>query len=132
MGRLERKLLSLENKFGIKYIVGSTLMPYNLIYRPINKVMYTGSFGIFSSALIKKYGGTLYDETYINGTEDIDLSWRVVQDHIKVSCIDYNIGDIVGGTIGPYNILRRLKGLLNIIYLNLKIETEELKFLANP
>ena len=57
MGRKEVKRLQLEKKFGIRFVIGSTLRPYKLIYRPVVQVMYFGSFGIFSSALIKKYEG---------------------------------------------------------------------------
>ena len=127
MGRREMKRLSLEKKFDIRYVIGSTLWPYKLIYRPAKQVMYFGSFGIFSSALVRKYGSKLFDETYITGTEDIDLSWRIKQDRIEAACIDYRIGDIIGGTIGPYNLMRRLRGLVNDCYLNFKIEKGELE-----
>ena len=126
-GMREMRRLSFEKKFGTRYIVGSTLKPYKLIYKTVIQVMYFGSFGIFSSALIKKYGWKLFDETYINGAEDIDLSWRIKQDRIEEECIDYRIGDIIGGTIGPYNLTRRLRGMVNDCYLNLKIEIGELK-----
>ena len=127
MGKREMKRLSLEKKFGIRYVIGSTLWPYRLIYRHAEQVMYFGSFGIFLSALVWKYGSKLFDETYINGTEDIDLSWRIKQDRIEAACIDYRIGDIIGGTIGPYNLMRRFRGLVNDCYLNFKIKRGELE-----
>ena len=126
-GKREMKRLSFEKKFGIRYVIGSTLWPYKLIYRPAKQVMYFGSFGIFSSALVWKYGSKLFDETYINGTEDIDLSWKIKLDRTETACIDYRIGDIIGGTIGPYNPMRRLGGLVNDCYLNFKIERGELE-----
>ncbi|MGC8618584.1 MAG: hypothetical protein ACP5UZ_07640, partial [Thermoplasmata archaeon] len=126
-GKRETERLSLEKKFGIRYVTGSTLWPYRLIYRPVTQVMYTGSFGIFSSALVRKYWSKMFDETYINGAEDIDLSWRIKQDGIEMKCVDYRVGDIIGGTIGPYNFKRRAQGIVNDCYLNLKVDRGELK-----
>ncbi len=131
LGMKEMRRLPLEKKFGIRFIIGSTLRPYKLIYRPVVQVMYFGSFGIFSSTLIKKYGSRLFDETYVNGTEDIDLSWRIKQDGIESKCIDYQIDGIIGGTIGTYNLTRRVRGLVNDCYLNLKIERGEFKLFTD-
>ena len=100
---------------------------YKLIYQPRFQFKYTGSFSVFSIGLVKKYNGIMFDETYVNGTEDLDQSWRFVQDNIVERCVQYDIGDYIGGTIGKYNTLRRLRGLLNDSYLNLKIDLGELK-----
>lgn len=78
-------------------------------------------------SLKRKYGSKLFDETYIIGIEDTDLSWRIKQDHIKAACIDYRIGDIIGGTRDPYNLIRKFRGLVNNCYLNFKIERGELE-----
>ena len=127
MGKLERNRLIFEKKFKIQYVVGSTIGLYKLIYKPRIQFKYTGSFSVFSIGLIRKYNGVMLDETYVNGTEDLDQSWRFAQDNIGVKCVQYNIGDYIGGTIGNYNTLRRLRGLINDSYLNLKIELGELK-----
>ena len=121
-GRLERRRLYFEKKFNIKYTIGSTFGFYKLIYKPRFQVKYTGNFAIFSNGLVRKYISVMFDEVYINGSEDIDLSWKFKVDHIVERCVKYNIGDYIGGTIGSYNTTRRLRGLLNDTYLNLKIE----------
>ena len=72
----------------------------------------------------------MYDEVYLNGTEDIDQSWRFKQDHIIERCVQYKIGDYIGGTIGTYGTKRRLQGLINDCYLNSKIEAGELRFIS--
>ena len=128
LGKLERNRLLLEKKFKIRYVVGSTIGLYKLIYKPRIQFKYTGSFAVFSIGLVKKYSGVMFDENYVNGTEDLDQSLRFVQENIDVKCVQYDIGDYVGGTIGPYNTIRRLRGLINDTYFNLKIELGELKF----
>ena len=127
MGEIYRKRLLLEKKFKIKYIIGMTTEIFRFFYRPRFKFKYTGSFGIFSIGLVKKYGGVMFDETYVNGTEDLDQSWRFIQDNIAEKCLNYEIGDYIGSSLGPYTIKRILRILLNDVYLNLKIESGELK-----
>ena len=128
-GRVDRRRLYCEKKFNIKYVIGSTERIYKFVYKPRLQLKYTGSFAIFSIALVRKYNGAMYDEVYLNGTEDIDQSWKFMQVQIRKRCLHYNIGDIIGGTIGTYNVTRRLRGLLNDCYLNSKIDSGELKFL---
>ncbi len=126
--RSERSVLHFESKFNVKYVIGSTLGLYKLIYKPRLQFKYTGSFAIFSIGLAKMYNGVFYDEVYINGIEDIDQSWKFKQEHVQEKCVEYRIDDYIGGTIGPYNTNRRLRSLLNGSYLNSKIESGELKF----
>lgn len=126
INKFERKRLILENKFKIKYILGTTSGINKFIYKPKLKIRYTGSFSVFSIGLIKKYETAVFDEVYINGAEDIDQSWRFVQANIVERCIKYDIGDHIGSTLGPYNTIRRLRGILNDTYLNFKIEGGEL------
>lgn len=129
-GKLQRKRLLFEKKFKIKYIIGSTYGIYKLFYQPRFRFKFTGSFGVFSIGLLKKYNGGIFDETYINGSEDLDQSWRFIQEYVVVRCIQYDIGDYIGATIGPYDIIRRLRIIINDAYLNLKIESGELKLSA--
>ena len=127
MGKYEKELFSLEHKLGIKFIVGTTLLKYRLFYSNKYKLLYTGSFGIFSSQFILNYlDRRLFDENYINGSEDIDLAWKIAHEKIKIGFVDYRIKDIIGGTIGPYEIKRKLQGIVNECYMNYKIEKGEL------
>lgn len=127
MGKYEKELFSLEHKLGIKYIVGTTLLKYRLFYSNKYKLLYTGSFGIFSSQFIQNYfDHRLFDENYINGSEDIDLAWKIAQKEIKVGFVNYRIKDLIGGSIGPYDIRRKLQGIVNECYMNYKIEQGKL------
>lgn len=129
MGRNEYMRVLLESKFDVKYIVGSSIGIYRFLYNPILRVKYSGSFTIISSALANKMNGLIFDETFINGAEDIDLALLLKQNGTKIEYVDYKIGDIIGGTIGPYNIIRRLRDLINICYLNTKILTIYIKLI---
>ena len=92
------------------------------------RLKYGGDFNIFNSSLIKKFKCIIFDENYICGAEDIDLAWRLRQNEIKERYVDFEVGDIIGGTIGPYNIVRRTRELANACYLNSKITSGELRF----
>lgn len=123
-GSLERKELRLEKKFGINLVVGSSNFPYSIIYSHKSKLRYMGAFSILSHRLIRTLNGTVFDETFISGAEDLDLSLRLRNSSEFVSAeIDYKIGSFVGkGGFGNYTIGRRLRTLTSISLLNEKLE----------
>lgn len=131
IGRLERSRLRMEKKFKIELIIGTTLNYRRYLYKPIKRVRYTGAFGIFSRKFVQNCNYKLYNETYINGTEDIDLSLRIYSGRFKVEVIDYSIGDLIGQTIGPYNKTRRIRGLVNDCYFNHKVFATFNNFVIN-
>jgi len=130
MGKLERIRMNLESRFDVKYIVGSSRGFYRFLYRSILKFKYSGSFTIMSSALIKRMNGIFFDETFINGAEDIDIALLLKQKGTKIEYVDYKIGDIIGGTVGPWDIVRRTRDLVNTCYLNTKILNSYLQQMA--
>ena len=130
MGKLERIRMNLESRFDVKYIVGSSHGFYRFLYRPILKFKFSGSFTIMSSALIKRMNGIFFDETFINGAEDIDIALLLKQKGTKIEYVDYKIGDIIGGTVGPWDIVRRTRDLVNTCYLNTKILNSYLQQMA--
>ena len=79
------------------------------------------SFGIFSRKFVRSVSGRLFDETYINSSDDIDLDIRLSAKTIKTGTIDYRIGDLIGSTLGTDNN-RRLRDIAGYSYLNYKIE----------
>lgn len=129
MGKMDRHRRMLESRFGIKYMAGTSSIFYRFLYKPKSRIKYSGSFNIFSYYLIKKLHGALFDEIFINGAEDIHLSWKLKELNIKFEKVDFDISDIIGGTIGPYNQIRKTRDLVNMCYLNSKIENGELKLL---
>ena len=44
--------------------------------------------------------GNIFDETYVNSSEDIDLSREITKDHNKISIIEYRVGDYIGKNLG--------------------------------
>jgi len=96
-----------------------------LIVRPLKKnstFIHISSFGIFSSKFIKNSRGLIYDEVYINGNEDVDLSYRISTQSINTIQINYKIGDLIGKSLGP-GIDRYLRGNLGAVYFFSKWQT---------
>ena len=75
-----------------------------------------GAFGIVSGTLVNELSKKLYNENYINGSEDIDLSYRIQLRGNKVKKIHYNIRPKVGATLGS-DILRDMKNIVGRVLL---------------
>jgi len=76
----------------------------------------------------------MFDETFVNGGEDLDLSLSIKSRGNKIEFISYRIGDYLGSSLGkntPEGIRnlkgtpRRLRDIANMSYFNYKIESEE-------
>ncbi len=79
------------------------------------------AFGIFSSNYVNSRPEALFDETYINEHEDLDISLQVFLEGRKYRIVDYNIGSYVGRTLG----LGKDRGLRQVagrVYFNWKFE----------
>jgi len=103
--------------FFIKPIFLKPLVKF-LIVRPLKKnstFIHISSFGIFSSKFIKNSEGLIFDEVYINGYEDVDLSYRISTQSINTTQINYKIGDLIGKTLG-LSIDRHLRGISSAVY----------------
>ena len=124
-----KERMELEYKYDNRYIAGTSSLFFRLLYKPVNTIKYSGSFGIFSYKLINELNHDIFDVVYINGAEDIDLCWRLKQMNTNVVFIDYKIGDIMGGTIGLYDSLRKTRDIINVCYLNSKIRSGKLSLL---
>lgn len=64
----------------------------------------------------------MYDKTFINGAEDYDI-FREIYKEGKYSRINYNISSTRGGSLGD-NLVRRLRDLADLIYLEEKMSNE--------
>jgi hypothetical protein len=94
----------------------------NLFYKNLVRFIITASFGIFSGNFIKKIVNNPFDETYINGMEDVDLS-LIINYNYKSNFINYKIGDYIGISLGfAFSGLspRTLRDMPNLIYFNKK------------
>jgi hypothetical protein len=87
------------------------------------KVKYTfpavGDFVICSSALLRTLPN-LFDETFINGGEDVDFSISIYITGCTYHSIDYKIKSVGGASLG--NKGRMLKDVLNLSYLSYKTD----------
>jgi len=95
----------------------------NLFYKNLFRFINTGSFGIFSGNFIKKIGNNLFDETYINGVEDVDLS-LIINYNYKFTFINYKIGIYHGMSFGNISagggVPRGIREFANWAYFNKK------------
>ena len=104
----------------LKYFI----LNYILTKVVVDKIQVGASFIIVSGNLLKSakasmFNGTLFDETFVNAHEDIDLSMRMLLGQLNISIIDYKIGDLVGSSIG-YNYLRQLRTIAGDVYFFVK------------
>ena len=86
-------------------------------------LMNFGDFFIFSVDLLKQYDFTPFDEFYLNGMEDIDLSLRLFQDldSDQIKAIDYRVGSMESGVRGR-DLKRVIRSIPSLAYFNEKIE----------
>ena len=119
-GNTRRLRTSLENKFSIHL---NAEEQKHLLTRSFvtNKksILNFGDFFIFSVDLLKQYRFMPFDETYLNGMEDIDLSFKLLHDldNDQVKGIDYRIGSMESGVRGR-DLNRVLRSIPSLAYFN--------------
>ena len=115
-----RVQLKIENKFGRQYFSNPKRVFWRLFFKIGYEHLSISDFGIFSTEFVKKKNGSIFDETYVNSSEDVDLSMELTIDHNKITIIDYRIGDLIGKTLGksPY---RHIKDIAGEAYLEAKV-----------
>lgn len=74
----------------------------------------TASFGIFSYQFLVN-NNPLFDETYINAHEDVDLCMKLKLTNSKIGYINYQIGDMIGSSLGN-GLARQLRTLSGDLY----------------
>ena len=116
--------LNLWKQFGVKYIdaikKGNIGFLSRLTYRQLKPHLLTGSFTILSRQFVSEQK-VLFDETFLNGGEDTDLSLRLYEEPDKLGQIKYSIGDMIGTSLGTgWN--RIMRNVVNESYLSYKIE----------
>lgn len=88
---------------------------YRYIKKRHSKASFTnfGDFCAFRKSVVSKYR---FDETYINNGEDVDLSFRLHLDRVRIRVSNFRIGSGISTTLGTERA-RRIRGILNSIYL---------------
>ena len=120
-GKYYRAKLHIDRKYGIRTIADTGAGNSRLFYRKTRDVLLTSDFGIFPADYVRKTIGQLWDETYINGVEDIDQSLMVTSSKEDYAFVNYRIGDLIGSVLGN-GIDRELRDRANFVYFNYKID----------
>ena len=114
-------LMKIRQKFKIDFIFHREMFYEKFLSNKIFKFIHTGNLAIVSEKFAVMNNGVVYDETFINASEDVDLSLRLQSNSMKIVRIDYNIGDLIGGTFGT-NVNRFLREQIGNTYLSYKID----------
>lgn len=89
--------------------------PYRT-YQPLFSFRNFGDFGVFKADVLSKYK---FDEVYINGEEDVDISYSLWRANKDIRMTSFKIGSIGEATISPDEKalgLRWLRSILNKVY----------------
>jgi len=131
LGKLRRFQLSLERRYRVHHFLAPSVVYYSLFFkREKPSVRGIGNFGIFSGHFAGELNGILFDETYINGGEDLDLSLRISSRYY--TSVNWKLGDFYGSTLGkntPEGVAnlkgttRRLRDVANMAYFNYKLDS---------
>ena len=136
---LRNKRREIERRFGI-VIRASEYMEYKNSLRTIKRLksfldfillrqklskpfINTGSFAIFGGAFVRQLDGHLFDETFINGCEDIYLSFMMAKKQLNACFLDYKIGDYAGSILGNEKD-RWFRNVASFAYFNYLLEKE--------
>ncbi|MEM0133941.1 MAG: hypothetical protein QXU18_01755 [Thermoplasmatales archaeon] len=106
---------------GLKFLILGTDFPYRLLFGPEDTFRNVGAVAIFSGKFAEENNGSIFDETYINGIEDVDFSLRAANSKVELFTINYRIGTYIGATLGGFTSNRTLREIANLAYFNYKI-----------
>ena len=120
LGRTNGKLY---RKYEVKYFYAAKNKLTSFFFRRIRGTDFicTQAFGIFSSRYLALRPESLFDETYINEHEDLDMSLQLFLEGVRYKIINYNIGGYIGGTLG-LGMDRELRQVAGRAYFNWKFE----------
>lgn len=114
-----KRVLKIENSLKKRMGEIFTLDNFTLKHRFFTKNLLTfrnpGSFFILSKTFLETLGGKVFDETFINGAEDLDFSLRYLDE--GTTDIDYFIADIGGQSLGGIESMRYVWDIANRVYL---------------
>jgi hypothetical protein len=115
-----KELAKLYRKFEIDYFFSCYNYKYKLVFKkiPNTDFVITIAIGIFSSNYIKKFEN-IFDDTYINYTEDADFCFYSKLKNANTKFIKYKIGAFRGSSLGT-NIARVLRTVPSNAYFNYK------------
>ena len=105
----------LHKKYGIKIFAQPSSWRERLVFKKIYSFTNVGDFSIISSNFIKKNGGKLFDDTFLNGNEDTEVSLKFKTNRIKH--IDYKMDCGYGGNSLGHDQERFLRDIATQCYI---------------
>ncbi len=119
LGKKRRIQLKLEKKFNVKYFITPNKGYWKFFFKRGEEFLSISTFGVFSSNFLKRHE-LVFDETFINGGEDLDLSLYVNQ-KARIWLSNFRIGDYIGSSLGR-SINRHIRDVAGLAYFNFKLE----------
>lgn len=119
---IRNSLLFSLRKFDIKLISGGeekNIKSRRFLLKKEGDVWNVKDLAIFRSEFVGQRKGVLFDETFINGYEDLDFTLNLLSDKNVISFIDYKIGRYFGRSLGTA-INRSAREVVNLTYFNYK------------
>lgn len=115
--------LSLQRKFSVKYTYRPRegLPYYKFLYRRAKSFRMTSNMFVFSLSYVEENDGTIFDENYLNGMVDVDISLRIAQNKGDYGVLKFRLGNKGGSTLGA-SFARELRDISSWSYFNYKIE----------
>ncbi len=105
---------NIERRFNIKWRLGPrNKVLAKIVMKNVQPFIMTSDFGILSNEWCKKNQGLVFDETYINGVDDWQLSLKLSKEIYAI--VNFKIGDMIGATLGT-GPKRYLRDIVNKIY----------------
>jgi len=98
-----------------------------IFFKKVHRYIMTSDFCILSSKWCLQFDGNVFNETYINGVEDWELSILLTEDEKSYSFIDYKIGDLIGSTLST-DPARTLRDVANVVYFDDNVNEHKLSF----
>lgn len=127
LNRYELTRHNLEKKFGVHLkMIGQSSDFYSKFFATRYYLPIIGDFGIFNSRLFSSNKGEFFDQNFLAGVEDLDLSLRLHLKGISPKYIDYRIEGIGKQTQGT-GWSRWLRDISNFAYLNYKLENNKMQ-----
>ena len=105
----------LHKKYGIKIFAQPSSWRERIVFKKIYSFTNVGDFSIISSNFIKKNGGKLFDDTFLNGNEDTEVSLKFKTNRIKH--IDYKMDCGYGGNSLGHDQERFLRDIATQCYI---------------
>ena len=126
--KITRTRIQFEKKhkqfFGKNILSVGLNFPYSLFSKGNLKFINGGAFFILNSKIFNE--NYFFDEVFINGVEDVDLSLRIKLGDLKTEILKYRIKSYRGSTLGRYGSIRSLRDIINEIYFNYKYDFDVL------